>query len=92
MAVGARPPVCAQIAQAPIHEHAEAARDRITRLRAAVEWPTWFDADLWILGWSSGSAKRHREHRGQQKTPHSELKSRFHAVLSSDTFQVVLIR
>jgi hypothetical protein len=92
MAVGARPAVAAQIARVPIHERAEATRDRITRLRAAVEWPTWFDADLWILGWSRGSAKRHREHRGQQKTPHSELKSRFHAVLSSDTFQVVLIR
>jgi hypothetical protein len=84
VAIGAGPPVSAQTVKAPVQERAETARDRIARLRAAVELTPWFNAHPGVLRRGRGATNPHGERGDEDKAPHSKLKSRVHGVRSFD--------
>ena len=81
VAVGARPSVAVQAMYAPVHEGAEPTRDRIARLRTAIEWAFGFDANLRALR-RRGPADAHRQCRGQCKAARGELMPLSHRVFS----------
>ena len=83
VAVGARPSVAAQAMEAPVHERAEPARDRIARLGTAIEWASWLDANLLLLRRCRGAADAHRHRGGEYKAACGELMPRSHRIFSS---------
>jgi hypothetical protein len=66
---------------AAVHEGAEPTRDRIARLRTAIEWAFWVDANLRALR-RRGSADADRQRGGQYEAADGELMPLSHRVFS----------